>query len=84
MHLGGGDATVRLSTPRQALHRRISGEVEFSMTKAFWQSISEWQQGKLQIEAAGEQDRRFRVEEVVTIFLSLPLELVNLGVILES
>lgn len=55
------------------------------MTKASRkQSISEWQQGKLQREAAGEQDRRFRVKEDVTRFPSLPLELVDLAVILES
>lgn len=59
--------------------------MEFSMTKASRkQSISEWQQGKLQREAAGEQDRRFRVKEDVTRFPSLPLELVDLAVILES
>ena len=48
-----------------------------------WRSISEWQQAKLQIEAAGEQDRRVKVKEDVTRFPSLPLELVDLGVTLE-
>lgn len=54
------------------------------MTKKFSQGISEWHWGKLQIEAAEKQGRRFRVKEDVTRFPSLPLDLIDLGVILES
>lgn len=58
--------------------------MEFRMTKTFSQGISEWHWGKLQIEAAEKQGRRFRVKENVTRFPSLPLDLIDLGVILES
>lgn len=58
--------------------------MEFRTTKKSSQGVSEWHWGKLQIEAAEKQDRRFRVKEDVTRFSSLPLDLIDLEVILES